>query len=137
MQLAISCCALQVLNALLLACSGSSTPEALDSMKALLACGAVCDTWAPNGSSALMLAAAIDCTAGVELLLSNGATLELQDALGRTALMFAAGNDATAALAKLLDAGASVRGTQAVLDAPVKPICLNASAGLPWQVLVI
>lgn len=55
-----------------------------------------------------MLAAAIDCTPGVELLLGNGATVELQDALGRTALMFAAGNDAQAALAKLLEAGASV-----------------------------
>lgn len=68
----------QVLNALLLACSGHGGEEALTSMRQLLRQGAVCDTWAPNGSSALMLAASIDCAPGVELLLGNGATVELQ-----------------------------------------------------------
>ena len=41
----------QVLNALLLACSGHSGERALEAMQLLLAKGAVCDTWAPNGSS--------------------------------------------------------------------------------------
>lgn len=93
---------------MLLACSGHATAEALAAIRALLGAGAVCDTWAPNGSSALMLAASVDCAQGVGLLLGGGASLELQDALGRTAAMFAAGNNARAALEALLDAGASV-----------------------------
>ncbi len=45
--------------------------------------GAVPDTWAPNGSSALMLAASADAVENLGVLLEAGATLELQDALGR------------------------------------------------------
>lgn len=73
----------QLLNAMLLACSGHGSGDALASMRALLGAGAVCDTWAPNGSSALMLAASADCAEGVGLLLDGAASLELQDALGR------------------------------------------------------
>lgn len=98
----------EVLNAMLLACAGHASPAALRSMRALLGAGAVCDTWAPSGSSALMLAAAADCGEGCALLLEHAASLELQDALGRTAAMFAAGSGAAAALRALLDAGASV-----------------------------
>lgn len=76
---------MQVLNAMLLACSAHASAEALAAMRALLAAGAVCDTWAPNGSSALMLAASADCAEGVGLLLDHAASLELQDALGRWA----------------------------------------------------
>lgn len=74
-------------------------------MRKLLANGAVPDTWAPNGSSALMLAAAANGTDALCVLLGAGATLELQDALGRSALMFAAGNCAADTLVALLDAG--------------------------------
>ena len=35
----------EVLNALLLACAGHATAEALAAMRALMAAGAVCDTW--------------------------------------------------------------------------------------------
>lgn len=106
----------EVLNAMLLACAGAGGGEpavaaaVLTAMRIVLERGAVCDTWAPNGSSALMLAASSAATdaAPVELLLQNGASLELQDALGRTATMFAAGNGATAGLRLLLDAGASI-----------------------------
>lgn len=70
---------------MLLACAGHSTPAALSATRALLAAGAVCDTWAPNGSSALMLAASVDCAECVGLLLDHSASLELQDALGRCA----------------------------------------------------
>lgn len=73
----------EVLNAMLLACAGHATDAALSATRALLAAGAVCDTWAPNGSSALMLAASVDCAEGVGLLLDHAASLELQDALGR------------------------------------------------------
>ena len=38
-------CPEQVLNAMLLACSGHTTPEALEAMRSLLQAGAVCDTW--------------------------------------------------------------------------------------------
>jgi hypothetical protein len=41
---------LQVLNAMLLACAGHATPEALSSMRALLKAGAVCDTWCAQTS---------------------------------------------------------------------------------------
>lgn len=52
----------------------------------LLAAGAVADTWAPDGSSALMQAAAADAALVVEALLyEGGARVELQDALGRWA----------------------------------------------------
>ena len=44
-------CRLQVLNAMLLACSGDSTNSAVEAMQYLLQEGAVPDTWAPNGSS--------------------------------------------------------------------------------------
>ena len=51
----------EVLNALLLACAGDGkSAVAVAAMRLLLAAGAVPDTWAPNGSSALMLAAAAD-----------------------------------------------------------------------------
>ncbi|KAK2079373.1 hypothetical protein QBZ16_003064 [Prototheca wickerhamii] len=96
----------EVLNAMLLACSGSNSDAALAAMRALLGRGAVCDTWAPSGSSALMLTSSADSEEGVRLLLEHGATLELQDALGRTALMFAAGNGAAGATRALLDGGA-------------------------------
>ena len=98
----------EAVNALLLACSASASPQALDAIRALIAQGAVADTWAPNGQSSLMLAAAADSVEGVTLLLDTGASLELQDALGRTALMWAAGCNATKAMTALLDAGASV-----------------------------
>ncbi|KAK9846313.1 hypothetical protein WJX81_001373 [Elliptochloris bilobata] len=93
---AVACEQGEVLNAMLLACAGDGGDVAVAAMRALLDAGAVADTWAPNGSSALMLAASVDCVAAVE------------DALGRSALMFAAGNDARAALAALLGAGASI-----------------------------
>lgn len=98
----------EALNALLLACSGSSTPESLEAMRTLTRKGAVPDTWAPNGQSSLMLAAAADSAEGVELLLGAGASPELQDAMGRTALMWAAGSGAVAALKALLAADVSV-----------------------------
>ena len=98
----------EALNALLLACSGSSTPEALTSMRNLTEKGAVPDTWAPNGQSSLMLAAAADSPQGVELLLKAGASAELQDAMGRTALMWAAGSGAVLSLKALLNARVSV-----------------------------
>ncbi len=44
-------CAIQVLNAMLLACASISSEEAVTSMARLLQAGAVPDTWAPNGSS--------------------------------------------------------------------------------------
>ena len=44
-------CRLQVLNAMLLACSGDATTVAVEAMQYLLQEGAVPDTWAPNGSS--------------------------------------------------------------------------------------
>jgi ankyrin repeat protein len=98
----------EALNALLLACSGNSSPDVIDSMNELTKKGAVADTWAPNGQSSLMLAAAANSAEAITLLLSAGASLELQDAMGRTALMCAAGSDAVDALKVLLDAGASV-----------------------------
>jgi hypothetical protein len=42
---------MQVLNAMLLACAGVDSRDALTSIEALLEAGAVPDTWAPNGSS--------------------------------------------------------------------------------------
>ncbi|KFM25021.1 Putative ankyrin repeat protein [Auxenochlorella protothecoides] len=117
----------EVLNAMLLACSGSGSEAALASMRALLARGAVCDTWAPSGSSALMLVASADSRPGVELLLAHGATMELQDALGRTALMFAAGNGARGALGALLAAGASL----SVRDRRGRNVLDYAGAGTP------
>lgn len=57
-----------MLNALLLACAGEgSSATAVAAMRALLAAGAVPDTWAPNGSSALMLAAAADGVAALKV----------------------------------------------------------------------
>jgi hypothetical protein len=47
-------------------------------MRALLQGGAVPDTWAPNGSSALMLAASVDGVEGLRVLLEAGASIELQ-----------------------------------------------------------
>ena len=44
-------CRLQVLNAMLLACSGNASEIAVQAMQYLLQEGAVPDTWAPNGSS--------------------------------------------------------------------------------------
>lgn len=73
----------EVLNAMLLACAGDAGAVAVRAMKQLLAAGAVPDTWAPNGSSALMLAAAANGVEALKVLLEGGATLELQDALGR------------------------------------------------------
>lgn len=73
----------EVLNAMLLACAGSGARAAPRVMRELLGAGAVPDTWAPNGSSALMLAAAADAVAAVDVLLEAGASVELQDALGR------------------------------------------------------
>ncbi|DBA68766.1 TPA: hypothetical protein ACH3X2_013381 [Trebouxia sp. C0005] len=110
----------EVLNAMLLACSGDASTVAVEAMQYLLQEGAVPDTWAPNGSSALMLAASVDGIAAIQLLLKHGATIELQDALGRSALMFAAGNCAGAALLALLAAGATLglrdRRSRSVLD---------------------
>jgi hypothetical protein len=58
----------EVLNALLLACAGEgSSAVAVAAMRALLAAGAVPDTWAPNGSSALMLAAAANGVAALKV----------------------------------------------------------------------
>lgn len=47
-------------------------------MRQLLKGGAVPDTWAPNGSSALMLAASVDGVDALRVLLGAGATVELQ-----------------------------------------------------------
>lgn len=106
---AVACERGEVLNAMLLACAGDGTAGvAVQAMRRLLASGAVPDTWAPNGSSALMLAAAANGTDALKVLLEAGATLELQDALGRSALMFAAGNTAADSLLALLDAGACI-----------------------------
>lgn len=55
-------CRLQVLNAMLLACSGDATSVAVDAMQHLLKEGAVPDTWAPNGSSVSLL---VLCIAGL------------------------------------------------------------------------
>jgi hypothetical protein len=52
-------------------------------MLELLTAGAVPDTWAPSGSSALMLAACADGVGALRVLLEGGASVELQDALGR------------------------------------------------------
>lgn len=104
-DLAAACERGEVLNAMLLACAGEASDSAVKAMKRLLEQGAVPDTWAPNGSSALMLAAAANGTSALRVLLSSGATLELQDALGRSALMFAAGNCAMDTTIALLDAG--------------------------------
>eukprot|EP00878_Enallax_costatus_P008107 GHUV01008478.1.p1 GENE.GHUV01008478.1~~GHUV01008478.1.p1 ORF type:complete len:356 (+),score=151.08 GHUV01008478.1:628-1695(+) len=58
----------EVLNALLLACAGEGkSAVAVAAMRALLVAGAVPDTWAPNGSSALMLAAAADGVTALEV----------------------------------------------------------------------
>jgi hypothetical protein len=63
----------EVLNALLLACAGEgSSTVAVAAMRALLAAGAVPDTWAPNGSSALMLAAAANGVAALKVGGSGG-----------------------------------------------------------------
>lgn len=107
-DVAVACDRGEVLNAMLLACAGDGSPVAVKAMGRLLSQGAVPDTWAPNGSSALMLAAAADGVEALKALLDHGATIELQDALGRSALMFAAGNSALNALKALLDAGASL-----------------------------
>lgn len=90
-DVAVACERGEVLNAMLLACAGDGSDAAVTAMARLLRDGAVPDTWAPNGSSALMLAAASDGTNALRVLLEHGATIELQDALGRSALMFAAG----------------------------------------------
>ena len=50
-------CRLQVLNAMLLACSGDAGKTAVEAMEYLLQEGAVPDTWAPNGSSVSSLSA--------------------------------------------------------------------------------
>ncbi len=63
---------------MLLACAGIKSGGALEAITALLRAGAVPDTWAPNGSSALMLAAAVDSVDAIVTLLDNGATVELQ-----------------------------------------------------------
>ncbi|GFH16233.1 ANK_REP_REGION domain-containing protein, partial [Haematococcus lacustris] len=107
-DVAVACARGEVLNAMLLACAGDNSSVAVGAMQRLLRNGAVPDTWAPNGSSALMLAASVDSTTALQVLLDAGATLELQDALGRTALMFAAGNSAVGALRTLLGAGACI-----------------------------
>ncbi len=57
-QVAAACERGEVLNAMLLACAGEGSAAAVSAMSKLLKEGAVPDTWAPNGSSALMLAAA-------------------------------------------------------------------------------
>ncbi len=53
-------------------------PVSAQAMRKLLSCGAVPDTWAPNGSSALMLAAAANGAEALAVLLEAGATVELQ-----------------------------------------------------------
>jgi hypothetical protein len=70
-EVAAACGRGEVLNAMLLACAGEATTVAVEAMQQLLAAGAVPDTWAPNGSSALMLAAAAD---GKEALKVHTAT---------------------------------------------------------------
>ncbi|GIL60397.1 hypothetical protein Vafri_14845 [Volvox africanus] len=108
-EVAVACERGEVLNAMLLACAGDGSGGiTVQAMRKLLGSGAVPDTWAPNGSSALMLAAAANGTEALAVLLEAGATLELQDALGRSALMFAAGNCAKDTLVALLDAGACI-----------------------------
>lgn len=105
-DVSVACERGEVLNAMLLACAGDSTAVAVKAMRKLLQEGAVPDTWAPNGSSALMLSASVNGTDALKVLIENGATIELQDALGRSALMFAAGNCAEDTLKLLLDHGA-------------------------------
>ncbi len=82
-DVAVACERGEVLNALLLACAGDGGELAVAAMRRLLADGAVPDTWAPNGSSALMLAASVNGTEALKVLLEHGASVELQDALGR------------------------------------------------------
>jgi hypothetical protein len=69
-DVSVVCDRFEVLNALLLACCGHTTKAALASVTALVAAGAVPDTWAPNGSSALMLAAG--CNAVETLAVRQG-----------------------------------------------------------------
>ncbi|KXZ46695.1 hypothetical protein GPECTOR_41g659 [Gonium pectorale] len=108
-EVAVACERGEVLNAMLLACAGDGTAgTTVQAMRKLLSSGAVPDTWAPNGSSALMLAAAANGVEALRVLLEAGASLELQDALGRSALMFAAGNCAVDTLLALLDSGACI-----------------------------
>lgn len=83
LDVAAACGRGEVLNAMLLACAGDGGPPAVSTMRELLVAGAVPDTWAPNGSSALMLAAAADAVEALIVLLEGGASVELQDALGR------------------------------------------------------
>ncbi|KIY96088.1 hypothetical protein MNEG_11874 [Monoraphidium neglectum] len=123
LDVAAACGRGEVLNAMLLACAGDAGGAAVDAMLELLTAGAVPDTWAPSGSSALMLAACADGVGALRVLLEGGASVELQDALGRSALMFAAGSSATGAIAALLDAGAAIgardrRGRTALEYAP-------------------
>ena len=57
-----------------------------ETIEALLALGAAADTWAPDGASALMLAARADAVRAMRVLLGPGrASVELRDALGRCA----------------------------------------------------
>jgi hypothetical protein len=98
-------------------------------MQRLLKQGAVPDTWAPNGSSALMLAASCNGTAALRVLLQHGASIELQDALGRTALMFAAGNCAC----DTLQVGGGLSGVLAWSD-DVYWRSLTRLDAAPWRV---
>lgn len=66
-EVAVACQRGEVLNAMLLACAGDAGGAAVAAMKKLLQDGAVPDTWAPNGSSALMLAAAANGTQALEV----------------------------------------------------------------------
>jgi ankyrin repeat protein len=84
-DVAAACGRGEVLNAMLLGCAGDGGAAAVAAMRELLAAGAVPDTWAPNGSSALMLAASVDSGGALAVLLEGGASVELQDALGRWA----------------------------------------------------
>lgn len=98
--------------------------------KTLLIKGAAADTWAPSGRSALMIAAAQNKTAIMELLIQNhgscagdtaasnakpaavamlaGADVQLLDGQKRTALMHAAMSDHMEAVTLLLEHGAQV-----------------------------
>ena len=58
---------MQVLNAVLLGCAGEGGPVAVAALEAALQCGAVPDTWAPNGSSVSALPSIVRCiSASVE-----------------------------------------------------------------------
>lgn len=103
-------CRLQVLNAMLLACSGDATAVAVEAMRYLLKEGAVPDTWAPNGSSVSHLSAHFTTAFRLSACCSEvGKTPLLRACLYLLqALMLAASVDGVAAIKLLLKHGATI-----------------------------